>query len=51
MTRDLARRFEARIRGTPEQWYVFDPSWGDGEPVSNVGRGAMGLETGRAPLK
>lgn len=51
MMREVARRFEARIRKDPEQWYVFDPLWDAGEPVGNIARVTQGLEAGVSPLQ
>lgn len=50
MMQSLARVFEERIRRHPEQWFVFDPYWGEGQPISNIVRAKMGVG-GEAPLK
>jgi KDO2-lipid IV(A) lauroyltransferase len=53
MTQALAKVFEERIRAHPEQWYVFDPYWSGGTPITNVGRTMAGLadEGSASPLK
>lgn len=46
MTRRLAKIFEDRIRAHPDQWFIFDPYWGDGEPISNIARAVAGKADG-----
>lgn len=52
MIRDLAVVFEARIRRSIDQWYVFDPYWGGAEPISTIARSRAGLGGGNiTPLR
>ncbi|MCC6738367.1 MAG: lysophospholipid acyltransferase family protein [Planctomycetia bacterium] len=51
MMQSLVRILEAKIRAHADQWYIFDPYWDAGEPVSNIARKVAGLEGGASPLK
>lgn len=51
MMQALVKVLEAKIRENAEQWYIFDPYWGDAEPVSNIARKVAGLPGGVSPLK